>query len=127
MKDSAREEAECGMAGRGGASSLVRVLGGVKSGVGGLCWFGGVLVPAASRGKGTRCAYVALTLRDCVGGVGGSVELRRIRDMDGASLGRYPSCISPSERSESSSSSSEKSACLGDSAFSVVCRDGSDL
>ncbi|KAH0294804.1 hypothetical protein KCU62_g314, partial [Aureobasidium sp. EXF-3399] len=57
--------------------------------------------------------------RKCFGGVGGSVELRRIRDMDGASLGRYPSCISPSERSESSSSSSEKSACLDDSAFSV--------
>ena len=116
------------MVGRGGASCLVRVSGGVKSGVGGLCWFGGVLVRATSRGKGTRCAYVALTLRDCVGGVGGSVELRRMRDMDGASLGRYPSCISPSERSESSSSSSsEKSACLGDSAFSVVCREGSDL
>lgn len=84
-------------------------------------------MPASPRGKGTRWAYVALTLRDRVGGVGGSVELRRMRDMDGASLSRYPSCISPSERSESSSSSSGKSACLGDSPFSVVCRDGSDL
>jgi hypothetical protein len=127
MKDSAREEAECGMAGRGGARPLVRVVGGVKSGVGGLCWFGGVLVPAVSCGKGTIWAYVALTLRDRVGGVGGSVELRRIRDIDGTSLGRYPSCISASDESESSSSSSEKSACLGDSAFSVVCREGSDL
>lgn len=85
------------MAGRGGASSLVRGFGGVRSGVGGLCGFGGVLVPALSPGNGTRCVCVALALRDCVGGVGGSVEFRRIREIDGASLGRYPSCISASE------------------------------